>query len=411
MSKSIMFCLTALIAVLFIGSRCNTTQMICQDGDMQDCFCPDGTQKVQACMADGSGWELCACGTGEASSDEGAEWCDQTTDLCWQNPPYQKGRGLCWQAANDYCQQLIFDGHDDWWLPDITELRTLVVDCPQLETDGACPVEDGSGWGDMDIEHCTSCGDGAATMECYWDSELQGTCNRSTAQDPAVEYWSSSPNVDDPTNWAAFLHFGSGTMGYNHTVSWGDVRCVRNKSPNGTPVCAPNDTEQCTCEDAATGAKKCSSDGSSWGDCVCIAAGEGFENECDTAPTVDPEDCNTITVTITAPAGFSGNPFSLTGFIYTSERCCPPNGPPDGGWDVYENPGLTVDTPFVMDIHGINIAQTACLPPGEYYVLITVMLREDDPLRQQDWRGFSDEPLTLGSGDVDGGIIELVLEE
>ena len=406
MKKPTILCLTLLIAILSLGSGCPKVVIFCEDGDTKECFCPDGTQKVQSCKADGSGWELCACGTGEASSDEGAEWCDQETDLCWQDPPYQKGRGLCWEAANDYCAQLIFDGHDDWWLPNINELRTLVVGCPQIEPGGACQVEDGSGWDDMDTLNCTSCGDGAATMECYWDPELQGTCNRSTEQDPDVEYWSSSPNVDDPTNWAAFIHFGKGMMGFNHTVSWADVRCVRDKILSGTPTCEPNETEQCTCADASTGAKKCSSDGSGWGECVCIAAGESFENECGTETTIDPDDCNKITVTVTAPDDFPGNPFSITGFVYVPNRCCPPNGPPEGGWDIYENSGLTADTPFVMDVHVINIAKTECLPVGEYKMFFSVMMSEDDPMQEPEWVGFMDVPL-LVAGDVDGGVIEL----
>ncbi len=402
------FGLVVLFAILSLGSSCNKVKNGCADGDTQGCFCPGGTQKVQSCMADGSGWELCACGTGEASSDEGVEWCDPATDLCWQDPPYQKERGLCWEAANDYCEQLIVDGHDDWWLPNLDELRTLVVGCPQLETGGACQVEDGSGWDDMDTEYCTSCGDGAADMECYWDPELQGTCNRNTELDPAVEYWSSSQNADDPENWAAFIHFGNNTMGFNHTISWADVRCVRNKSSyENEPVCAPNDTEQCACADTTTGAKKCSSDGSGWGDCVCIAAGESFENECGTETTIDPDDCNKITVTVTAPDDFPGNPFSLTGFIWAADRCCPPNGPPDGGWESYRNSGLTKDTPFAMDIHAINIAKTACLPVSEYKVGISVLMNEDDPVQQLEWEGYMDAPV-LVAGDVDGGIIELI---
>ncbi|MBW2184498.1 MAG: DUF1566 domain-containing protein, partial [Deltaproteobacteria bacterium] len=149
MKKSTILWLTALIAMLSVGSGCPKVEVVCEDGEAQECFCPDGTQNTQSCLADGSGWELCACPKGNSpsdlGSDEGIEWCDTETGLCWQDPPYQKGRGLCWEAANDYCEQLIFDGHDDWWLPNITELRTLVVGCPQLETGGACPLEDGSG--------------------------------------------------------------------------------------------------------------------------------------------------------------------------------------------------------------------------------------------------------------------------
>ncbi len=413
MKKSTIIWLTALIAMLSVGSGCPKVEVVCEDGEAQECFCPDGTQNTQSCLADGSGWEMCPCPKGNSpsdlGSDEGIEWCDTETGLCWQDPPYQKGRGLCWEAANDYCEQLIFDGHDDWWLPNITELRTLVVGCPQLETGGACPLEDGSGWEAMDEENspkCRSCGDGEVSMDCNWIPSLKGTCNRDTPQDPSVEYWSSSPNADNPTVWAAFLHFGSKTMGFNHTASWADVRCVRNKSPDGAPMCDPNDTEQCTCDGGKTGAKKCSSDGSGWGECVCIAAGEDFENECGTETTIDHDECTKITVTVTAPDGFPGNPFTLTGFVWAEDRCCPANGPPDGGWDVYENSGLTADTPFVMNVYTITIDETTCLPTGEYKVGIIVMMNEDDPVQEQNWAGFSDAIMV--AGDVDGVEIELI---
>ena len=408
MRSSELFWFTALVVVMCISSGCPQGNVVCKDGETQECFCPDGTQKVQSCLADGSGWEVCVCGTDEASSDEGAEWCDPANDHCWQDPPYQKGRGLCWEAANDYCEQLIFDGHDDWWLPNFDELRTLVLGCPQLETGGACQLANGSGWDDMDTASCTSCGDGGATMECYWHEELHGTCNRDTALDPTVEYWSSTPNTDDPEIWAAFIHFGNNTMGFNHTVSWADVRCVRNKTNSGTLLCAPNETESCTCATGSMGARKCSSEGSGWGDCVCIAAGEHFDNACDTEVTIDPEDCNSITITVTAPDDFPGNPYSITGFIYDADRCCPPNGPPDGGWESYRNTMLTADNPFAMDVHAINIAKTVCLPLGEYIVYLAVLMNEDDPVQEQGWIGFTDVPIMLGGGDVDGGVIELL---
>ena len=398
MKEPTIFGFIVLISILSVGSSCPKVEVVCENGETQECFCPDGTTGNQICRADRSGWEACEC------IDDGEQWCDDTSGLCWQNPPYQKNRGLCWKVTSDYCEQLIFDGYDDWRMPDIDELRTLVVGCPQLETGGDCPIKDGSGWDDMDTDKCTTCGDGAADMECYWDSELKGTCNRSTEQDPAVEYWSSSLNTDDPANWAAFIHFGSGTMGFNHTISFGDVRCVRDKTPNGTSICEPNETEQCTCLDSTTGAKKCSSDGSGWSDCLCVGEDDHFDDPCE-EETIDPDDCNKITVTVTAPDAFPGNPFSITGFLYGPDRCCPPNGPPDGGWDVYDNPVLTKDTPFVMDIHGIDIAKSACLL-GEHMIYITVAMTEDD-MRSTDWIGTLDTPVALGSGDVNAGEIEL----
>ena len=61
-----------------------------------------------------------------------------------------------------------------------------------------------------------------------------------------------------------------------------------------------------------------------------------------------------------------------------------------------------------MDVHAINIAKTVCLPLGEYIVYLAVLMNEDDPVQEQGWIGFTDVPVMLGGGDVDGGNIELL---
>ncbi len=41
----------------------------CGPGDTQACFCTDGTEGIQGCLADGGGWDCCqcddSCGTGD----------------------------------------------------------------------------------------------------------------------------------------------------------------------------------------------------------------------------------------------------------------------------------------------------------------------------------------------------------
>lgn len=76
-------------------------------------------------------------------------------------PPLQCADGMCldpssgltwvqvesmsvftWEDAKTYCQELVFGGYDNWKLPSISELRTIVRGCPQTETDGSCEVTD-----------------------------------------------------------------------------------------------------------------------------------------------------------------------------------------------------------------------------------------------------------------------------
>jgi hypothetical protein len=379
-------------------SWCDKVGVFCEDGDTQECFCPDDTKGVQSCRTDGSGWEVCEC------IDDGEQWCDDTSDLCWQDPPYQKGRGLCWHAGINYCEQLSFDGYDDWRLPNITELRSLVRNCPTIETGGDCPIEHGSGWDDWAIggESCLECyTEISPETICFWDPTLKGTCNRIDEIGSIVEYWSSSPFVGDE-DFAWFIHFGLGVLGRNHTMSFGDVRCVRDKSSyNDKPVCAPNDTGQCTCEDGGTGAKKCSSDGSGWGECVC--PGYNFNEVCVEVP-IDPSDCTKVTVTLVAPDDFPGNPLQIIGWFHVPGQVG--SGPPEGGWDpVYENVDLNAGEQFEMDVYAINIAKTGCLT-GEYDVLVTVTLDPENPQRY-DWAGISNVPVIVGLGDIDAGVIEL----
>ncbi len=50
--------------------------------------------------------------------------------------------GVTWQTANEYCYNLVYNGHDDWRLPTLSELRQLIINCPETETGGECPVSD-----------------------------------------------------------------------------------------------------------------------------------------------------------------------------------------------------------------------------------------------------------------------------
>ena len=49
---------------------------------------------------------------------------DRATGLAWQRG--DAGLALDWVAAEDYASTLIIDGHDDWRLPTVKELQTLV---------------------------------------------------------------------------------------------------------------------------------------------------------------------------------------------------------------------------------------------------------------------------------------------
>ena len=51
---------------------------------------------------------------------------DQCTGLMWQKFNGNDGIGLNWCSALDYCENLELAGHDDWRLPNMRELESLV---------------------------------------------------------------------------------------------------------------------------------------------------------------------------------------------------------------------------------------------------------------------------------------------
>ena len=52
-------------------------------------------------------------------------WTDSSTKLMWELPP--KIKYYHWNEAKNYCKQLSIDGYDDWRMPSIKELATLMT--------------------------------------------------------------------------------------------------------------------------------------------------------------------------------------------------------------------------------------------------------------------------------------------
>ena len=145
-------------------------------------------------------------------------WADPSTGLVWQALPSDEN--MTWQEAKDYCDTLVLAGHDDWRLPAISELRSLIRGCAGTETNGPCKVTDKClDWkACRGAYSCKGCGQnkGPATG-CYWPDGMQGKC---------AIYWSSSSvssNEDDAWN----VHFDTGEINSQAKVYHNPVRCVR----------------------------------------------------------------------------------------------------------------------------------------------------------------------------------------
>jgi len=127
-------------------------------------------------------------------------WKDKNTGLQWQNPAMTdendcSGHTSYYVDAKSYCENLKWAGHDDWRLPTIDELRTLIRRCTMTQPEGQCLVsseclgEECFQWQCLGCEEKTS----QSYFDCYWPDGLYGQCDM---------YWSASPiERDYPVLW------------------------------------------------------------------------------------------------------------------------------------------------------------------------------------------------------------------
>ena len=114
--------------------------------------------------------------------------------------------------AVTYCETLEEKGFDDWRLPTISELRTLVRNCPATETGGSCGVTDSCLSNSCIDETCVGC-------------DLDDSGKYSVLGD-SVWLWSSLSNSDNTDNaWHVDFHTGHVFDGYKTHINY--VRCVR----------------------------------------------------------------------------------------------------------------------------------------------------------------------------------------
>jgi len=228
--KKPIICFVLLISILFLlplfhscvslptegnsGEPCNASET-CLPGyactSSNDCRSSSSVGHIGQICKSGN---VCLEGTCVSGICVQGIWTDTTTGYVWMNP--SPSYYMTWQSAVDFCNNLTFDGKQ-WHLPTISELRTLIRNCPETQTGGACGVIDSC----LSYSPCwTSACDGCVSKSgCYWDSNLQGTCSW---------YWSSSSRADN-TGDAWGVGFYQVILSYNYKTNYGygSVRCVR----------------------------------------------------------------------------------------------------------------------------------------------------------------------------------------
>ena len=143
------------------------------------------------------------------------EHCTNLPALQWQNPTAPSVMNLA--NAESYCLALDHQGHADWRMPSICELRSLIRGCTVSEVGGACKITDDClGLAcDVDCNGCTN--NGGPDAGCYWEASMDGNCGGT--------YSSSLREGTSTQAWRVF--FPSGSLDYVGTTTGNAVRCVR----------------------------------------------------------------------------------------------------------------------------------------------------------------------------------------
>lgn len=176
------------------------------DGDTKNCaeLDPGYTSGIAICNSDCSGWNTTNCSGTPADSGDSGEigdtgntgtvsgfdknsqgiWVDPDTCLIWENPMGNQGvsgTGISHANAVTYCDNLVLAGADDWRMPTIDELRTLVRGVSTTMTGGKCPTSEGcAAQNSCNKDKDNTLGFGNSCMGC--------DALDTTQYDPAVSY-------------------------------------------------------------------------------------------------------------------------------------------------------------------------------------------------------------------------------
>ena len=147
----------------------------------------------------------------ECSSTSSTPCKDSSTGYIWSA---KASTTYTWQNAVDYCSSYSEGGLSGWHLPTITELRTLILNCPSTMPTGSCAVKD----------------PGCLSMSC-WTSATCASCSQDSSGGHSkfgeTEYFWSSSTGSDPTDHAWLVDFDDGYVGGNNKTNYASVRCVR----------------------------------------------------------------------------------------------------------------------------------------------------------------------------------------
>jgi hypothetical protein len=292
--------------------------------------------------------------TSSSTSDRYAIRCDPQSDLCWQDPQRKaydlSDYGLVAPEAARYCAELILGGHADWRLPDSDELREIIAGNPATQPGGQCKLTIGEERNETLNRACQGGQPlaGPGINGCYIKEWLTGTCNKPgpPTATQVLEIWAAN-QPSDTDLWQAYVSFDSGSLGYNHINSAGDVRCVREGLVAEKTELLPANEFMPAQADVAD---------------ACIASDK-------------------LEIKIHVPDALPQVPAQLMVFFYADDKWrFPPASPPDGGTadNVISNPQFDADNSITVTLPACTYYREQVLS-GEYRIFIQLLMEKRRP--------------------------------
>ncbi len=198
----------------------------CRDKDHSTGICTVSESGSYACGCEsGSVWNgsKCLCPTDQCSPTSGTPCTDSSSSLMWSAKAPDT---MNWNNAVSYCDKLIEFGFNDWHLPNIDELRTLIKD-RETATGGSCQVSEANNC--LSSSSCWSWETCAEACNASFDDCISYNDGRYSKFGDTRCFWSSSI-VSDDTNYAWMVCFRDGDVSKPIKGKDNDdvrVRCVR----------------------------------------------------------------------------------------------------------------------------------------------------------------------------------------
>ena len=146
-------------------------------------------------------------------------WTDPTTNLVWMYNSAEQSMYL--PEAGPYCDSLTLAGLDDWRLPTVGELRSIISGCSASVTGGICTVTDtcAAQTSGCNVEYCSGCAN---------DAGPNGQWYLSVALMPHYSRELTSTVYKQITDYYYAVDYHTGQIGSGaKSAMVGGVRCVR----------------------------------------------------------------------------------------------------------------------------------------------------------------------------------------